>query len=169
MADEVASATNQTPQIQAGQDMPTGGKTDPGAFTEAEFEAPPAGQVNFAPESADMYTIPELIGPDGAPAHQVMADLREGAYAVGFSTAEVEILGQALQQPDAIWDEAGCDRALASLWGSPQEVESRLGLITEAFHDQIIEHWDLLDQGLGNNPTLLNMLYQAAQRRLGRY
>jgi hypothetical protein len=161
----VAEVTNaqQTTQIPSGQTIPDGGKIDPGASTEPEFEQSPEGSVSFAPSDPSAYTLPELNNPE------VSAQLRQGAHQIGLSVSEVEILSEQMTQPDAIWTEPECDKALASMWGSPQEINRHMEVITEAFAPEIERYSDLLDSGLGNNPTFLNLLYQAAQRRLGRY
>jgi len=143
--------------------VPDGGKTHPGAFTEPESEQPAGGSVNFAPETADAYQLFELNN------SEVAAQFRQGAYDVGLSVSEVAILSEQMTQPDAIWTEPECDKALASMWGSLQEITRHMEVIAEAFAPEIEKYWDLLDSGLGNNPTFLNLLYQAAQRRTGKY
>jgi hypothetical protein len=143
--------------------MPATGQTDPAASGEAESGQPAEGSVNFAPADPAEYTLPELNN------HEVSAQFRQGAHDVGLSVSEVEILGEQLTQPDAIWTEPECDKALASMWGSLQEITRHMEVIAEAFAPEIEKYWDLLDSGLGNNPTFLNLLYQAAQRRTGKY
>src|SRR5215469_2220025 len=74
----------------------------------------PEGAVNFAPQSADEYELPELNDPS------LGAALREGAHETGLSVAEVEILAEQLTQTAAeSLTEENCDRELARAYGSP--------------------------------------------------
>jgi len=163
MADEVVNATHQPPQIQAGQDMPDGQQIDPGAPGEVESGQPAEGSVSFAPSDPGQYVLPELADPSLGEA------LRQGAFDTGLSVSEVEILSEQLAAAESL-TEAACDAELARMYGSPMAVENVLMTVVQAFGPELAKYGKVLDEtGLGNSPQLIGMLFQSAQRKLGRY
>jgi len=140
------------------------GPLDGPDLSELQHEQPDSA-VSFAPASAADYEMPTFTNAN------VESQFREGAFETGLSIAEVEILAERLTQTAAeSLTEANCDQELARMYGSPMAIEGALETIVEAFGDQLGRYSDLLDRtGLGNSAILIQMLHQAAMRKLGRF
>lgn len=133
-----------------------------------EQQPPAEGSVNLAPESPDTYEMPTLTDANAE------AQFRQGAFDAGLSQPEVTILFE--EMPKEEMTEESCEAGLREWAGSPMAIKDRLATIDEAFGHLMTDELEaLLDEPdsngrrLGNSVTLIKLLYNSAQRKLGRY